>query len=154
MRRLPGGESDYRCLEIGSQIKAWTKRARTGNAFGSGTEFLLPDGAALSPDSAWVSNERLSELSGLERKQFLRLVPEFVVEVLSPGNRLSAAKKKMQCWIANGMELGWLIDGDAKTVHVYRRGMEPRQITDATMLPGEGPLDGFVLDLTEIREGL
>jgi len=44
--------------------------------------------------------------------------------------------------------------GDARTVHVYRSGCEPRVLTGIDKLAGEGPVDGFVLDLTEIWEGL
>src|SRR5215813_9013933 len=80
----PGGESDYRSVTLSSQLYAWAKRDGRGKAFGSSAQFILPDGSALSPDAAWVSNESLSRLSRQQRKEFLRLVPEFVVEVLSP----------------------------------------------------------------------
>ena len=53
-----GGESDYRSLEIAAELRAWAKRDARGVAFGSRLQFLLPDGAALSPN-AWLSNEKL-----------------------------------------------------------------------------------------------
>lgn len=149
-----GGESDYRCLDIGAQIREWSRKTGRGKAFGSSVEFLLPDGAALSPDAAWVSNERLASLSKEQRRQFLRLAPEFVVEVLSPSDRIPAAQQKMREWIANGVELGWLIDGDAKTVQVFRPGQEPQQLSGLDSIAGEGPMKGFVLELGVIWEGL
>jgi Uma2 family endonuclease len=69
-----GGESDHRCADAIYQLYAWAKENRRGQAFGSSVEFLLPNGAALSPDAAWVSNERLSALTKQQRKQFLRVV--------------------------------------------------------------------------------
>src|SRR5437016_355802 len=90
-----GGESDYRSANTIRQLGNWAIRNDTGKAFGSSVEFLLPNGAALSPDSAWVSNERLATLTKKQRQQFLRVVPEFVVEVLSPSDRLASAQKKM-----------------------------------------------------------
>ena len=41
-----GGESDYRSLEIGAELRAWAKKDGRGTAFGSSVEFLLPNGAA------------------------------------------------------------------------------------------------------------
>lgn len=149
-----GGESDYRCAEAIRQLAEWARKDRRGKAFGSSVEFLLPNGAALSPDAAWVSNERLAALTKKERRQFLRVSPEFVVEVLSPGDRPAAAQRKMEEWLANGVELAWLIDGDARCVYVYRRGGEPRLHTGIDTLAGEGPVEGFTIELAEIWEGL
>lgn len=149
-----GGESDYRSAHAIRQLGEWTIRTGFGKAFGSTVEFLLPDGSALSPDSAWVSNDRLASLSKRERRQFLRVVPEFIVEVMSPSDRLPAAKRKMRDWMANGVELGWLIDGDERCVYVFRQGCEPRLLSGTASIEGEGPVSGFVLQLDAIWEGL
>jgi Uma2 family endonuclease len=85
---------------------------------------------------------------------FCGCAPEFVVEVLSPSDRLPAAQGKMNEWLANGVELGWLIDRDARCVYVYRQGCETRVCSGIDRLVGEGPLAGFVLELAEIWEGL
>lgn len=150
----PGGESDYRNVSVTVALDQWARMDGRGKAFGPSVHFLLPDGSGRSPDAAWISNERLSLLSKQEKRQFLRVVPEFVVEVLSPSDRLPNAQQKMRLWAANGVELGWLIDGDARRVYVYRGSSEPRIIADAESIAGEGPVEGFVLQLGEIWEGL
>ena len=149
-----GGESDNRNASVVRQLGNWSETGRSGRYFGPSVQFLLPDGSGLSPDAAWVSNESLGTLSKQERKKFLRLSPEFVVEVLSPSDNLSEAKAKMQRWIANGVQLGWLIDGDAKTVYVYRKGRPMQSRRGLTGLAGEGPVQGFLLNLTTIWRGL
>jgi Uma2 family endonuclease len=149
-----GMEADYRSVDVSAQLRAWARRNGTGKAFGSSVEFILPDGSALSPDAAWVSNERLATVTKQELRRLPHLCPEFVVEVMSPSDRLPAARKKMQLWIANGVELGWLIDGDAKCVYVFRKGCEEQTLPDVESIAGEGPVEGFVLDLREIWEGL
>ena len=150
-----GGEGDYRNTEVSIQLGVWSKQDGRGKSFGPSIEFILPSGAALSPDAAWVSNRRLAKLTKEQRRKFLRLVPEFIVEVMSPSDRLKDAKTKMAEWIANGVQLGWLIDGDRETVYVYRPGKtEPEKRTRMTKLAGEGPVAGFELELTEIWEGL
>jgi Uma2 family endonuclease len=150
----PGGESDFRNLSVTTSLDLWARQDGRGKAFGPSVQFRLPDGSARSPDAAWVSNDRLARLSKEEKRRFLRLVPEFVVEVMSPSDRLKAAQKKMRLWAANGVELGWLIDGDARRVYVYRGNPEPRIVADAESIAGEGPIEGFVLQLEEIWEGL
>jgi len=84
----------------------------------------------------------------------LRLSPEFVVEVPSLTDNLRAAKVKMEQWIANGVRLAWLIDGDAETVHIYSKSRAPRIRRHIPEIAGEGPVAGFVLNLKPIWEGL
>jgi Uma2 family endonuclease len=149
-----GGESDYRSLEIAGQLRSWAKKDGRGTAFGSSAEFLLPNGAALSPDAAWVAREKLSELSREQRRKFLRVVPDFVAEVMSPSDRLPAAKEKMAEWMENGVSLGWLIDGDSKTVCICRQGRAIEVHKGINELSGEGPLAGFMINLADLWVGL
>ena len=122
--------------------------------FDSSVQFLLPDGSALSPDASWVSNEALVRLSRQERREFLRLRPEFIVEVMSPSDRLKRAKAKMENWMKNGVQLGWLIDADKQTVYVYRKGRNPVTRRNMLELAADAPLEGFVLKLGFIWRGL
>jgi Uma2 family endonuclease len=149
-----GGESDYRTVEAVGQLQHWAKRNGRGKAFGPSAAFILPDTSTVCPDCAWVSNERLASLTKKERQKFLRLTPEFVIEVLSPTDRLKSAQKKMSAWMLNGVELGWLIDGDARCVYVYRNGRDTKVLSGIDELAGEGPVEGFVLELSEIWQGL
>jgi Uma2 family endonuclease len=77
-----------------------------------------------------------------------------VVELTSPTDRLSQVKTKMREWIQNGAALGWLIDADRRTVYIYRPGQDPQELVDVDHVPGEGLVDGFRLDLTDIWRGL
>ena len=86
-----GGESDYRTLEAGGILRNWAVKDKRGRPFGATVQFMLPDGSGLSPDAAWVSNERLGVLSKREVRQFPRVVPEFVIEIMSPSDRLCDA---------------------------------------------------------------
>ena len=150
-----GGESDHQSLRIGRRLDIWAEDDGRGKAFGATAEFILPTGAALSPDAAWVSNRRLSQLSKEQRRKFPPVCPEFVVEVMSPSDRLKAAQEKMKEWMRAGVELAWLIHADERTVYVYRAGQpEPDKRTGILKLAGEGPIAGFKLDLKDIWAGL
>jgi Uma2 family endonuclease len=150
-----GGESSYQSGDANRQLANWAVRSRRGKTFDSSAEFILPTGAALSPDAAWVSNRRIMRLSKDQRRKFLPLAPEFIIEVMSPSDRLNDAKKKMEEWMRGGVELGWLIEADRKTLYIYRAGQpEPEKRTGIKKLKGEGPVAGFELDLTKIWAGL
>lgn len=152
---LAGLESNYREHDAATQLRNWAKRDGHGKGFGATAEFILPTGAALSPDAAWVSNERLAQVPKPKLRQFLPLCPEFVIEVMSPSDRLHAAQKKMESWMRGGVDLGWLIDGDNRKVYIYRAGSAIPEIrADIAELAAEGPLEGFVLDLRDIWAGL
>lgn len=149
-----GDESDFRSLEVAGELREYCKRDRRGVAFGATGGFTLPSGAVRAPDAAWVSRARIQALSYSQRRRFMRVVPEFVVEVVSPSDTLTEAQAKMQEWMAAGVELGWLIDGDSRTVIIYRPGTGPEASTGITELAGEGPVEGFVLPLEPLWTGL
>jgi Uma2 family endonuclease len=149
-----GWESGYRNNDLSMQLGLWAKRDGRGKAFDSNTEYLLPDGSALSPDASWVSQEKIEQVPANQRKKFPRICPDFVVELISPSDRLNSAKTKMQAWIKNGVQLGWLIHPDQKQVFIYRQNAEPEILHAPDQVVGERPVAGFVLDLKDIWAGL
>ncbi len=60
----------------------------------------------------------------------------------------------MREYIENGAQLGWMIDPETQTVEVYRLGREPELLAALESLAGEGPVNGFVLDLRTVWDPL
>ena len=149
-----GDESSFQNLEVASELHRWAKRDGRGRAFDSSAGFVLPDGACLSPDACWILNSRLKSFTKEEKRRFLTVCPDFVVEVLSPTDRLSQVKAKMRQWIDNGARLGWLLDPDHRTVYIYRPNHEPERLVNPDHIVGEPPVAGFDLHLFEIWAGL
>ena len=145
-----GGESSACGATVVHQLMNWALRDGTGNVCDSSGGFYLLNGAMRAPDAAWVSKSQLENLSAEQRRKFLPLCPEFVVEVMSPSDTLRELKAKMDEWIANGASLGWLIDMDNQTVHVYRPGRPAEALNRPAALPADPELPGFVLDLGPI----
>lgn len=127
-------------LEIGRQLANWATTRRDGKATESSGGFKLANGARLAPDVAWISKTRLA----------LRKGPEFVIELRSPADRFNKLRQKMEEWIENGVELAWLIDPSDRSVTIYRPGREPESRTGDAAVAGEGPVDGFTLDLAAV----
>jgi Uma2 family endonuclease len=147
-----GGESSGRNSELIAQLAVWARRDGRGRAFDSDTNFVLPSGAARGPDTAWIHKTRLASLTREQKRRFIPLCPDFVVELKSPSDRLPRLKAKMEDWIENGAQLGWLVDPDTRTVYIYRQGSKPEERREAESIAGEGPVEGFVLYLGAIWE--
>ena len=149
-----GCETEDRNVDIVTQLRIWARKDGQGRALGSNTEFFLPSGAALGPDACWIANGRLDQFTKEQKRKFLRLCPEFIIELTSPSDRLKAVQAKMVQWMENGAQLGWLIDADRRTVYIYRPGCEPEKKTHISRMSGEGTVAGFELHLGDIWEGL
>jgi Uma2 family endonuclease len=145
-----GGETSNRNQEVTRQLGNWAKRDDTGAAFDSSAGFKLPNGAERSPDAAWISRERLEQLTPEQKRKFIPLCPDFVIELLSPSDSLAAAPAKMAEYIENGARLGWLIHPDARRVYLYRPGAPVEELKDLTQVSADPELPGFTLDLQDI----
>ncbi len=131
-------------------LYAWNyKQSNAGEVHGSTGGFDLPNGATKSPDAAWISPERLGA-SINDEENFIKIVPDFVVEVRSGTDRLKKLQTKMtDTWMANGVRLAWLIDPYEEKVYIYRPGAAPEIVEGfaGKKLPGEDVLPGFELPL-------
>lgn len=138
--------------EIVFQLMMWAKKDGRGRANLPSAGFRLPNGARRSPDASWTRKDRIAGLPKEQRERFYRLCPDFVVELRSSTDRISRLKNKMEEYIANGAELGWLIDPKEQTVWIYRPGRAAEPVVNPERIAGEGPVEGFSLDLAEIWE--
>ena len=62
-------------------------------------------------------------------------------------------QKKMAEYVANGAQLGWLIDPVKQQVFVYRPGAAVEHLKNPPTLSGEPVLAGFTLELARIWGG-
>jgi len=145
-----GFETGGQNADLTMQLRAWAKRDGRGTAVDSNAEYILPSGAARSPDASWVQRSRLAKLTAEQKKKFLRLCPDFVVELRFPSDRLKNLQAKMREWMDNGAKLGWLIDPTTRTVYIYRPGQTTERLIDPRRVEAEPPVDGFVLEMADI----
>ena len=150
-----GTESSLTGSEIFVQLHAWAQRDKRGIVLGADAGLTLPDTSVLSPDACWVPRERWNAVPRARRRAFAPLLPAFVIEVRSRTDRKKDLHQKMQVYMRNGVELGWSIDPQSKTVLVYKLGTDtPVELRDPDRVHGEGPVAGFVLELKSIYDEL
>jgi len=145
-----GGDTGERNAEITMQLRWWAKQDKTGATFDSSTGFRLPNGAVRSPDAAWVSDERLNGLTQEQRREFMPLCPDFVIELRSPSDSFADLQGKMQEYIENGAQLVWLLDTQWKRVFVYRPDEVMQEVENPVVLSTAPVLADFKLDLREV----
>jgi Uma2 family endonuclease len=137
-----------------ARLNQWAEIEGRGIAGEATTAFVLPNGARRAPDSAWTLKTRLRSLDSAMIERYWRLCPDFVIELRSHTDRLRVLREKMEEWIANGAQLAWLIDPETRTVEIYRPNCEPEVLANPETLKGEGPVEGFVLDLRTVWDPL
>jgi len=143
-------ETSEKNSEIVYQLKHWSKTDKRGKVYESSGGFVLPNGAIRAPDASWILKERLENLSDEERQGFIKICPDFVIELRSASDSLPKLKAKMSEYLENGAELGWLIDAGKKKVYVYRQNKPVEVLENPKSLSGENILVKFTLDLTQI----
>jgi Uma2 family endonuclease len=94
-----------------------------------------------------VRRSRWEALTPEQREEFPPLCPDFVVELRSRSDDLSDLQDKMREYIANGAQLGWLIDPGERKVYVYRPVAEVAVLENPATISGEPLLPDFVLEL-------
>lgn len=136
-------------VAIASLLDRHVASLRLGLVFGASTGFELPSGDTLSPDVSFVAKGRLE---GVSLDEFFRLVPDLVVEVLSPTSVSRDRVEKLAIYAGNRVEETWIVDPRRRTVEVYRlRGAadaEPEVVTTGRIRSGVLPrLEASVEDL-------
>ena len=136
--------------QIVIQLGNWSNKDSLGFACDSSTGFVLPNGARRSPDASWTLKSRVQELGAGKRNSFWHLCPDFVIEIRSESDRLKPLQRKMAEYLANGAKLGWLIDPANRSIEIFRPNGTVEKIDRINHVEGEGPVAGFVLDLTHV----
>jgi len=145
-----GGETGERNSSLNGQLWLWNFQAKLGVVFDSSTGFKLPSGAIRSPDVAWLRTERWQALSAEQKREYIPLCPDFIIELRSATDDLRDIQAKMREYMENGLRLGWLINPEARTVEIYRQDQAIQMLQSPRNLSGEEVLVGFSLNLEGI----
>ena len=147
---LTGGSTGERNAELNGQLWLWNRQAKLGHIYDSSTGFRLPNGAIRSPDAAWVSQSRWDALTPEQRKKWVPLCPDFVVELKSSSDDVADLRIKMLEYQENGLKLGWLIDPDRQIIEVYQADRTMELLNNPREISANGIMTGFVLNLAGI----
>ena len=156
-----GGETSSRNGQLLYQLQVFCRRHKGLRLFDSSGGFRLPDGAVLSPDAALVLEDRWQTLSPEQRRSFPPLCPDLVIELASTNGAspsdegphgVTALRRKMEQYQANGARLGWLLLPQERAVEIWRGGQQgmAERLENASRVDGSELAEGLELDLEEI----
>ncbi len=141
-------------------LHAYALSVGTGKAYSEMT-FILPD----TDDSNWVTGSRIPNVMYYVgnriaeykddhpdyRERPLALVPDLVVEVVSPNDKVSELDEKIDAYVLDGVRLIWVIDPQRRKAVVYAPdAKQPRHLAGDALLDGEDVLPGFKVVLSSL----
>jgi Uma2 family endonuclease len=144
-----GGESGKKNSKLNLRIGIWNEQTELGEVFDSSTGYDLTafEGGKPSPDVSWIEKSRLE---GVNIVGLIPIVPDFVIELRSATDSLSATKTKMEQYQRVGVRLGLLVDPKNKQVEIYKPGHEPEILADPKLIDCSEVMPGFVLDMSKV----
>ncbi|MGF1493570.1 MAG: Uma2 family endonuclease [Microcoleaceae cyanobacterium] len=142
-----GSETSGYNADLITDFNIWSRKTKLGKVFDCGGGFKFPNGATRSPDVSWIQWDRWNALTPEQQDQFAPIAPDFVLELMSPSDKLTDVQDKMQEYMNNGVRLGWLINRTGKIVEIYRPGQPVQVVSIPCTLSGEHVLPGFELEV-------
>jgi Uma2 family endonuclease len=146
-----GGEHGEITFDFSLMIGNFVKKNKLGRLTAAETGYILgirPDGKpdVRAPDIGFVSLERAPEPF---ESQYIPLIPDLAVEVVSPGDKAKDIREKIQDYLLAGIRLIWVLYPSIKTITVYYRGTV-RDLSQNDILSGEDVLPGFEAKISDI----
>jgi Uma2 family endonuclease len=123
----------------------------------------LPD----SYNPNWVAGSRIPDIVFFVKERFAEykaatpdwgdrpyaIVPDLVIEVVSPNDQYSDIDAKVDLYLADGVRIVWVIDPQRRKVHVHTSDRDdPHVLKGDEMLKGGDVLPGFEIALTKLFE--
>lgn len=81
---------------------------------------------------------------------YIQGIPMLAVEILSPSDKQSSIKDKVDSYLNAGVPLVWQVDPHFRTVVVFRPGMVPEMFATGATLDGGVTLPGLRLSVAEV----
>ena len=100
------------------------------------------------PDIYFVSAERLP--SEDQAEGYLEVIPDLVVEIISPSDTQREVNDKTLMWLSHGVLVVVEVYPAERAVMVHSPGVPAVTLTDDEVLDGGDVLPGFTLPLSEI----
>ena len=122
--------------------------------------FILPD----HYDANWVTGSRTPDILFITKPRILAyrethpdwrdkpymIVPDFVVEIVSPKDTFSDIYEKVDAYLQDGVHLIWIIDPQAHKAFVYTPDGEMERISAEGVLDADDVIAGFKVTLANL----
>lgn len=135
VEKTMGCHESLLALLMGTELMLFLRQHDGGQAFTTDAPFRILPGTVKMPDVCFVSWERLFRQTS-KRTPIYSVVPDFVVEILSPSNTKREMANKLEMYFRAGVRLVWYIDPKRRCADCFR------SVTDVVHLDETGEIDG------------
>ncbi|MGB7346373.1 MAG: Uma2 family endonuclease [Pirellulaceae bacterium] len=113
-----GSEHGYIANEIGFLLTAHVRQYQLGRVYAAETGFIIERGpdTVRAPDVAFIKSARLPEQ---ESRGFGTVMPDLLVEVISPSDTDEMIENKTQLWLAAGVRCVVNVFPNTRTAYVH-----------------------------------
>jgi Uma2 family endonuclease len=139
--------------KLAGLLEPFIRDRQIGVYLGSSQGFELPSGDTVAPDHSFVSTERWQAMPPPQEGGFLRVVPDLVVEILSPSTASHDRGEKRAIYEHNGVREYWLVDSRAREVAVFTLcgdRFDPGRVYPEGAVLRSGVLSGLEIDIQSI----
>jgi Uma2 family endonuclease len=99
------------------------------------------------PDISVTFRARRGKPAGAMGNDPVEVMPDFVIEVLSPDDQSGRTAQRISHYMDAGVRLLWLVDPDIERVSVWMPGALGRDVAPPAKLSAAPVLEGFEVDL-------
>ncbi len=138
-------------LNIGSVLSPFVVRNRLGKVFVSPIAVYLSEEDVYQPDLIFIRADRVQGI----RKDKLRVMPDLVIEVLSPSTAYYDLTRKQEIYCSSGVAEYWVIDPEAETIEILvKRGdlYQTEHLLHKTETLRSAMFPGFSLNVEDVFE--
>jgi Uma2 family endonuclease len=143
---MPAGEEhELTAMAFGWRLAQFLATQGLGRVYAAETGFKLatnPD-TVLAPDVAFVRQEKLAQV----QKGYPDVIPDLVVEVISPNDVYTEVEDKVKEWLEYGVTVVVVVNPRQRTVKVHRSLTDVVILTEQDVLKLEDVLPGWALEI-------
>jgi Uma2 family endonuclease len=146
----PGGEHGETTSTAGWLITNFVRSNKLGVVYAAETGFRLrenPDHVR-APDVAFVRRDRLP--GGVSPIGYVPVAPDFVIEVVSPGDTAREVQAKVDDWLQAGTPVVWVVYSSPRSVFIFRGVNRVERRLGDDELDAEPALPGFHCKLGDL----
>lgn len=107
------------------------------------------------PDVMFFSGNRIDIYKAEHsdhRQRPLGLVPDFVIEIISPNDKVDELDQKIDSYLTDGVRLIWVLNPQRRKAVVHRPDAQPLHLSGNAVLDGGDVIPGFQVMLSKLFE--
>lgn len=146
VERNVSNESSHLGARVSGKLMQHADEHRAGLVFGAdcGLQvFAWDEDMVRFADASFLARARVP--SGVPGPGHLRVIPDLVVEVVSPNDIASDLERKLRDYLRAGARLIWVVYPESRTVRIERQSGVASRLGAGDTLTGEDVLPGFEL---------